>query len=155
MSKFQRRYCQMLGVCVTYKMGFGFDDWIYWHLILTTRDYRKLQRYLWSTVQYYTHTRVLSLHWSYPGNGFITVSLSLQITHEVFFSHSNSFLTIILQMPIPKTRRSSIPLLPTSHPGRLASRNSTQFFSTELFFIITLDGTHRKYSLSIDEKACL
>jgi hypothetical protein len=28
------------GLCVTYKTGSGLDDWIYWHLIHTTRDYR-------------------------------------------------------------------------------------------------------------------
>jgi hypothetical protein len=28
------------GLRVTYKTGFGLDDWIYWHLIPTTRDYR-------------------------------------------------------------------------------------------------------------------
>jgi hypothetical protein len=39
----------------------------------------------------YKRIRVLSLHQSYPGNGFITVSLSLQITHKVFFSPPNSF----------------------------------------------------------------
>jgi hypothetical protein len=37
----------------------------------------------------------------------ITVSLSLQITHELFPSQPNSFLAIILQLPIPKTRVSS------------------------------------------------
>jgi hypothetical protein len=35
---------------------------------------------------------------------FITVSLSLQITHEVFFAPPSSFLGFILQLPIPKTR---------------------------------------------------
>jgi hypothetical protein len=29
------------GVSVTYKNGSGLDDWIYWHLIHTTRDYRQ------------------------------------------------------------------------------------------------------------------
>jgi hypothetical protein len=43
--------------------------------------------------------------------GFLTVSLSLQITQEVFFSQSNFFLAIILQLPIPETRLNSIPLL--------------------------------------------
>jgi hypothetical protein len=28
-------------LCVTYKTGSGLDDWIYWHLIHTTRDYRQ------------------------------------------------------------------------------------------------------------------
>jgi hypothetical protein len=50
------------------------------------------------------HTQQVSQ--SYPGNRFKTVSLSLQITHEVFFSWPNSFLAIILQLPIPKTRLS-------------------------------------------------
>jgi hypothetical protein len=58
-----------------------------------------------------------------------TVSLSLQITHEVFFSPPNSFLDIILQLPIPKTRLNSIPLLPSSYPGWLEPRNSTLHFT--------------------------
>jgi hypothetical protein len=41
---------------------------------------------------------------------------------------------------------SSIPLLSGSYPCRLASRNSTHFFSTELFFITTLHGPRRKHS---------
>jgi hypothetical protein len=28
-------------LCVTYKAGSGLNDWIYWHLIQTTRDYRQ------------------------------------------------------------------------------------------------------------------
>jgi hypothetical protein len=45
--------------------GFRLDDRIYWHLIRTTRNYRQLQGYLWSThftVHRYTRTRFLSLH---------------------------------------------------------------------------------------------
>jgi hypothetical protein len=57
------------------------------------------------------------------------------------------FLAIILQLPIPKTRLNSIPLLPSSRPGRLASRNSTQFFSNEISFLTTLYVTRRKHSL--------
>jgi hypothetical protein len=38
---------------------------------------------------------------------FITVSLSFQITHDLFFAPPNSFLAIILQLPIPKTRLNS------------------------------------------------
>jgi hypothetical protein len=77
------------------------------------------------------------------------------MTHKVFFSRPNSFLAIILQLPITKTRLNSIPLLQSSYPGRLASRNSTQFFSTELFFITILHGPRRNQSLSIVGKACL
>jgi hypothetical protein len=52
-------------------------------------------------------------------------TLSFQITREVFFLQPNSFLAIILQLPTPKTQLDSIPLHPSSYPGRLASRNST------------------------------
>jgi hypothetical protein len=79
---------------VTYKTGFGLNGWIYWILeIHTTRDYRQLQRYRYSIqfpVHRYTRTRILSLHYSYPGNGFIADSLSLQIAHDVFFAPLNS-----------------------------------------------------------------
>jgi hypothetical protein len=47
------------------------------------------------------------------------------------------------------------PLLRRSYSGRLASQNSTQFFSTEPLFITTLDGPCRKHSLPIVRKACL
>jgi hypothetical protein len=106
----------------------------------------------YSAIPISTHSRVVSLHKSYPGNGFITVSLSPHITHEVIFSQPSSFLAIILQLPIPKTRLNSIP---SSYPGRLASRNTTQLFPTELFFITTLHGPQRKHSLSTVGKACL
>jgi hypothetical protein len=113
------------GVTIDYS---GLNDWIYWHLIHTTRNCRQLQRYRYSThftVHSFTRTRVLSLHYSYPGNGFISVSLSLKITYEDFFSQTNSYNAIILQLSIPKTRLNEIPLLP--YPGRLASWNSTHF----------------------------
>jgi hypothetical protein len=87
------------GCCVTYKTGSGLDDWIYWHLMHTTRDYRQhsaIADPTSFTVHRYTCTRVLSFHLSNPGNGLITVSLSLRITHEVFFPPPNSFLAIIV-----------------------------------------------------------
>jgi hypothetical protein len=46
------------------------------------------------TVHRCTRSRVLSLHYPYLDNGFITVSLPLQITQEVIFSESNPFLAI-------------------------------------------------------------
>jgi hypothetical protein len=73
--------------------GFRLDDWKYLHI--HNLELQAIQRYCWSTyftVHRYTRTRVLCLHQSHPRNGFITVSLSLQITHEVFFSQPNSFL---------------------------------------------------------------
>jgi hypothetical protein len=49
-------------------------------------------------------------------------------------SQPNSFLAIILQLPFPKTRLNSICLLPSSYPGRLASRNSTQLHTAPASF---------------------
>jgi hypothetical protein len=62
------------------------------------------------------------------------VSLSLQITHEVFFAPPNSSLANILQQPNPKTRLSSVPLLSTSYPCTLASRNSTWLYAAPASF---------------------
>jgi hypothetical protein len=45
--------------------GVWIGYWVYWPLIHTTRNYRQLQRYRWSThftVHRYKRTRVLSLH---------------------------------------------------------------------------------------------
>jgi hypothetical protein len=55
------------------------------------------------------------------------------------------------------TRLNSVPLLRTSYPGRLPSRNSTRLRldSSLHFFISTLHGPRRKHSLSIVEKSCL
>jgi hypothetical protein len=39
MDEMASRYGGWLSV--TYKTGFSLDDWIYWHLIHTTRDYRQ------------------------------------------------------------------------------------------------------------------
>jgi hypothetical protein len=116
-----------VGLCITYRRV-----WTGWLDLLTPYTFNPglqvAQRYCWFThfiVHRYTCTRVLSLHKSHPGNEYITVLLSLQITYEVFPSQPNSLLVIILQLPTPKTRLSSISLLVSSYLGRLASRNGT------------------------------
>jgi hypothetical protein len=58
------------------------------------------------------------------------------------------------QTGIPKLDSVPIPLLPSSYSGKLASRNSTHFLSTKLYFITTLHGSRRKHSHSVVEKAC-
>jgi hypothetical protein len=90
--------------------------------------------YTISSSPLHTYTRILSLHYSHPGNWFITVSLSLQITPEVFFSQPNPFRTLILQLLLSKSRLNSIP---TSYLGRLASRSPTLHFRL-LFYTILL-----------------
>jgi hypothetical protein len=83
------------------------------------------QHYCYSThfpVHLSTRIRILSLHQSSPGNRFITVSLALQTTHEVFLAQSNSFLATSSRSPwtaISRTWPNSIPsrlLFPTPCP---------------------------------------
>jgi hypothetical protein len=131
-------YSHDVGVCFAWLIRF----WIEWLDLLTPytnhSELQAIQRYRYSTHFIVTVPRALGFSVFTSrilASGFITVSLSFQITKEVFLSEPNSFLAIILQLPIPKIRLNSIPLLPSSCPGRLASRISTQFFSTELFFI--------------------
>jgi hypothetical protein len=94
---------------------FGLDDWIYWYVIHSHKSglqviqrYRRLTHF---TAHRCIRTRILSLHKPYPGNGFITISLSFQITHEVFLAQPNSFLAISSQSSstaISRTRTNSI-----------------------------------------------
>jgi hypothetical protein len=114
-----------VGVGVTYRRYFALNVFTPYTFKSELQATTAIPLFPHFTVPRYTHTRILSLHQSCPGNGSITVSLSLQITYEAFFSQPNFFFAIILLLPIPKTRLNSIPLLPSSYPGRLASRNST------------------------------
>jgi hypothetical protein len=54
---------------------------------------------------------------------------------------------MILLLSISETLVNVIPLLPTSYPGRLASRNSVLFYTAEHVFITTLYGPRRKHNL--------
>jgi hypothetical protein len=77
--------------CVIYKAGSGLDNWINWHLVHTTRDYRQYSAIVVLHTSQITVTQAL---------GFTVIpncilqrnydSLSLQITHEVFFAPPNS-----------------------------------------------------------------
>jgi hypothetical protein len=68
----------------------------------------------------------------------------------------SSFHSLIPFLPLfCNCQLNSIPLLPSSYPGRLTSRNSTRFFSTELFFITTYNGSRKKNNFSIVGKECL
>jgi hypothetical protein len=89
----------LVGVTIRqmFRLDIRFIDHLYNTLGATRND--SIIADLHFTVHRYTWTRILSLHLSYPGNGFITVLLSLHVTHEVLFSQPNSFLTIILQLP--------------------------------------------------------
>jgi hypothetical protein len=104
---------------VTYRRGLDLNYRIYLYLYIhTTRDYKQLQHYRYSTFSVFT-SRILAT--------------DLSQSHCHFKSHVESschslipFLALVLRLPTPKTRLNSIPLLPSSYPGRLASRNSTR-----------------------------
>jgi hypothetical protein len=125
---------------VTCKTGFGLD---LLHIIHTTPDYRQY------SASAALHNFSSPMHTHKVSQSLIVVSwqriynsLSFQITYAVFFSQLNSILAINLQLPIEKTRLNSIPLIPSSYPGRLASRNSTLhslllFYPAEHFLITT------------------
>jgi hypothetical protein len=137
---------------VTYKTGFRLNDWICYTLYIhTTRDYRHYSAIaILPTLQFTgAHALGFSVSTSRILATDLSVSLSLQITHEVCFSQPSSFLAIILQLPIPKTLLNSIPI---SYPGRLASRNSVLYFrlmfcTAKNFLITSLHGPNRKHSL--------
>jgi hypothetical protein len=99
----------------------GFIDILYIQLG-TTGNYSAIGDLTLYSSPLHTHTHTLGFS-VFTSRILATYlnSLSLRITHEVFFSQPNFFLAIILQVPIPKTRLNSIPLLPGSSPGRLAS----------------------------------
>jgi hypothetical protein len=137
--------------CVTYKTGSGLDDLICCTLYIHNSGLQAIQRSRWSThftVHRYTCTRVLCFHKSYPGNGFI--SLTVNFTHEVFFALPNFFLAMMLD---------SIQFLCSQTHflagWRLELDSSLYYFSTEVFFITTLHGSCRKHRLSLVGKACL
>jgi hypothetical protein len=106
--------------------------WIGWLDLLTPYTHNsELQAITALSLIYTLQSSPLHTHWGSQSSLVVSwqriySSLSLQITHEVFFSEPNSLLSIILHLPIPKTGLNSIPLLPRSYPGRLVSRNSTQ-----------------------------
>jgi hypothetical protein len=99
-----------------------------------------IQRYRYSTnfpLHRCTRTRVLSL------SSHIRATYLSQFYYD-FKSHMKSslhslipFLAFILRLPIPKTRLLTIPLFPSSYPGRMASGSSTHHFRLYYFAFIT------------------
>jgi hypothetical protein len=113
---------------VTYKTGFGLNDWI--NCILYIHTFPDYKQYSAITILHtfkftVTHTlgfsvftsRILATDFSQPHYHFKS--------HRKSSLHSLIHLLPFLQLPILKTRLNSIPLLSSSYPGRLASRNPT------------------------------
>jgi hypothetical protein len=123
---------------VTYKTGFGFDDWIYWHLIHsqlgTTGNCRAIANF--HTLQFtVTHALGFSVFAS------CILTTDLWQSHYHFKSHMKSSLHSLFPS-CHYSRLRSIPLLPSLYPGKLSSRNST-FHSLLLSWIILYNHTAR------------
>jgi hypothetical protein len=118
---------------VTYKTGSGLDDWIYWHLIHSTRDYRQ-----YSAIAIYSSP----LH-TISCNGFITVC------H--FRAHMMSYFhRLIPSLPFLINH----PRLPSPELDPIIDNNSLS--NDPLCPIVTPPyGSRRKQRLSVVEKACL
>jgi hypothetical protein len=101
--------------CLTYMMGSGLNDWIYWHFTHTQlgtigNTSLSLIYTLYSSPSHtHTHTLRFSVFTSRIQATDLSVSLSVQRTHAAFFSQPNLFLAIILQLPTQFT--SSAPKL--------------------------------------------
>jgi hypothetical protein len=114
---------------VTYRRVLDWNDWIYSHLYIhTTRAYRQLQRYRYST--HFQFTVAHALGFSVFTSRILATDISLSVTSNHTWSLLLTvlipFVAFVLRLPIPKTRLHSIPPLPSSYPGRLASRSSTR-----------------------------
>jgi hypothetical protein len=130
------------GYCVTCKAGFGLGDWIYWHLIHTTRDYRQ-------------YSAITDLH-----------TVQFTITHALGFS---VFTSRILATDLSQSHCNIWSLLFTAQflPCYFFSvtldchlQNSTLYLTThsnDLLcpFITHWHGPRRKHSLAVVEKASL
>jgi hypothetical protein len=150
------------GCCVTYKTGFGLEDWIYWSLTHTTRNYRQYSAIAIPHTSQFTVTRALGF--SVLTSRILATDLSQSHCH--YKSHmkssfqSNSLRSIIPQLQIPKTRLDSIQFLCSQahiladwrleirlFTSRLLTLMDYSFCSAEHFLITNLHGPHGKHSL--------
>jgi hypothetical protein len=137
-------------VGVTYKAGSGLDDWIYWHFIYSTRDYRQYSAIadlhtLQLTVTHATGIPVFTSH---------ILATDLWPSHWNFKSHMKStFHSLIPFLPFLLIHlRLSSPKLNPIHGNNflkwtLLQLNSLNFWQhLTLLIITTLHGLRRKHS---------
>jgi hypothetical protein len=150
-------YCHDLrGCCVTYMKGFGLDDWIYWHLINSTRNYRQYSAIaILHTLQF---TVAHALEFSVFTSRILATDL--QLSHSHFKSHMTTSLhRLIPSLPLfcscQFRRLDSIQFLCSqAHilagwrlEIRLSLTRLLLLYTAENFFITTLHGQCRKHCL--------
>jgi hypothetical protein len=130
----------------------GFIDTLYIHLRNTGNNIANA----------YQHTSQSTVTHVLGFSGFTSriLATDLSQTQCNFKSHMKTFLHSLIPFLslLCNWQLNSNPLLPSSYPGRLTSRNSTRLdydFSNEFFFITSLYGPRRRHNLSIIVKACL
>jgi hypothetical protein len=134
--------------CVADKTDFGLDDWIYWHLIHSTRSYRQ-----YSAIAI-LHLSSSPLHTHWGSQSSLVVSWQRIFQSHCHFKYHMSVLYTVWFISC-HSRLSSSPLLPSSYPEGLASRNSNRLDYCSLLgrvfwmrsFITPRHGSHRKHSL--------
>jgi hypothetical protein len=104
-------------VRVTYKTGSGLNDWIYWHLIRSTRDYRQYSAIaVLHTLQFtVTHALGFSVFTS------CILATDLSQSHCHFQSHTKSSFHSLTPF-LPLFCSCQLNSFPSSSLGRLASR---------------------------------
>jgi hypothetical protein len=96
------------GVCVTYRRVL---DWTIGFIQLGTKVIQRYRWYTRFTVHRYTHTRVLSLHQSYPGNGFQHSSYTCLTETAAYMKSSLRSLIPFLPFLLNHLRLSSLSVL--------------------------------------------
>jgi hypothetical protein len=129
-------------------MDFGLDDWIYWHLIHTARDYRQYSALadLHSLQFTVTHTLGFSVFTS------CILATELQQSHCHFKSHMKSsfhslppFLPLFCNCQFRGLNSARIPV--SWHPETRLFTPRLLFYTVRHFLITTLHEPRRKHSL--------
>jgi hypothetical protein len=153
-----------VGLHVTYKMGFGFDDWIYCTLYIHNSELQVIQRHRWTT-----HTSQFTVAHALCFSAFASRILptDLSQSHCHFKSHMKSSLySLIPFLPLFCTcqfwRLDSIQFLCSQAHIRACWRPETRllllllllllFCAAEYFCVITLHGPHGKRRLLLSRR---
>jgi hypothetical protein len=126
----------VLEVCVTYKTGIGLDDWIYWHLIHTTRIYRQYSAISDLHTLQFTVTHAL-------GSSVFTsriLATDLSQSHSHFRSDlKSSFHPLIHSLPFLLNHLG----LPSPELDQIHDSNSLKWI------LSTSDNKFKRFSLSL------
>jgi hypothetical protein len=121
------------------------DDWIYWHLIHTTRNYKQYSAI--ADLHTLKFTVTYALGFSVFTSRILATDLSQSHCH--FKSHMKSSLSVLIPfLPLLSIQfNSSVPRLISREAGVSKLDSSLLSCSIDFFFITTLHRPHRKHRL--------